>query len=297
MRRSTTVLLAVGLSLLASSAFAVVARVFVSVNGNDSNVCSNVATPCRTFAGGILQVDVGGQVIVLDSGSYGGTTITNAVTINVPPGVVAFTAQPLVVNAPGATVALRGLTIHGAGASASGINVTAVGALHVENCVITGFTGSGSTGNGIYFGSAGNLFVKDTIIRGNTSAGISVIPASSTARASVDHCRLEANEFGLACDANASATVRDSVASGNSNYGFTAQSGGEINIESCASTNNSTGIGIFTAGTVIRVSNTTVTDNGIGLFISAGSLLSRGNNTVEGNTTADGGFSGFYSAK
>ena len=33
-----------------------VARVFVSVNGNDANVCSNVATPCRTLGGGVTQV-------------------------------------------------------------------------------------------------------------------------------------------------------------------------------------------------------------------------------------------------
>src|SRR6202171_5869295 len=94
-----------------AAASAQVARVFVSVNGSDGNVCSNVATPCRSFSGGIAQVDPGGEVIVLDTGSYGGVTITKAVTLNVPPGVVAFTAQPIVVNA-GVTdaVTIRGLT-------------------------------------------------------------------------------------------------------------------------------------------------------------------------------------------
>jgi hypothetical protein len=292
MRRSLAPLaaLAIGIWLCASSAFAIVARVFVSVNGNDSNVCSNVATPCRTFAGGILQVNTGGEVIVLDSGSYGGTTITNAVTINVPPGVIAFTAQPLVVNAPAATVVLRGLTIDEAGAAADGINVVAAGTLFVESCVITG-----SANNGIRFASSGNLFVKDTIIRGMGNVGIWVIPSSGTARASIDHCRLEGNGYGLFSDLNGATTVRDSVASGNSLYGFLAQSGGELNIESCVAANNVTGIASFNGGTLVRVSNTTVTDNGTGLG-GGGSLLSRGNNTVEGNTS-DGTFSGTYLAK
>ena len=70
-----------------------------------------------SFFGGLAgspifdRVDANGEVIVLDSGSYGGTTITKAVRINVPLGLVAFAAQPFVINAPGAAVALRGLTL------------------------------------------------------------------------------------------------------------------------------------------------------------------------------------------
>lgn len=51
------------------------------------------------------------------------------------------------------------------------------------------------------------------------------------------------------------------------------------------------------AGATVRVSNSTITENDFGLFAGAGaSLLSRGNNTVEGNTT-DGGFTGVFAAK
>jgi hypothetical protein len=164
--------------------------------------------------------------------------------------------------------------------------------------VITGFTGAdNSNGNGILFRSAGKLFVKDTIIRGNTFYGIWVSPASGTAKASIDHCRLEGDSHGLVSDLNAAATVRDSVAAANVQYGFVANSGGEVNIENCVAANNGIA-GIFCGSNSIgRVSNTTVTDNLNGLFIAAGSLLSRGNNTVEGNTSSDGTFSGFYSAK
>src|SRR5262249_13818599 len=100
---------------------------------------------------------------------------------------------------------------------------------------------------------------------------------------------------------NLVATVRDSVASGNNglpgdNPGFTADHGAELNIENCLATNN--GIGVVSyASSLVRVANTTVTDNVTGLFFENSSkLLTRGSNTVEGNTT-DGTFTGTYAAK
>ena len=65
---------------------------------------------------------------------------------------------------------------------------------------------------------------------------------------------------------------------------------------------NNSFAGIFADGTpgtsVIRVSNTTVTNNNIGLtFNPGGSILTRGNNTVEGNSSFDGTFTGSYQPK
>ena len=149
--------------LLAAPAQAVPAsRVFMSTNGNDSNNCANPNTPCLTFAGSLAQVAVGGEVIAEATGGYGAINVTQSVTVSGPPGVVIYSGFTVTVNAPGATVVLRGLTIDGTGAAGNGINVISVGNLHVESCVITGFTG-----NGIYFTSAGRLFVKDTIVRGS----------------------------------------------------------------------------------------------------------------------------------
>ena len=48
---------------------------------------------------------------------------------------------------------------------------------------------------------------------------------------------------------------------------------------------------------VVRVSNTTVTDStGSGVASTSGQILSRGNNTVEGNAT-NGIFTGTFMAK
>src|SRR5262245_29675446 len=81
------------------NADAQVSRVFVSVTGNDVNTCSNISTPCRTISGGITQVDAQGEVIVIDSGSYAGGTITKSVKINVAAGAVAFSGLPITANA------------------------------------------------------------------------------------------------------------------------------------------------------------------------------------------------------
>ena len=307
------VLLALAPLLTGSAAHAVTLanRVFVSQrSGNDANPCNNILTPCQTFAGAVLQLNPGGEAIVLDSGGYGKVTITQSVTIEAPPGVLAFihpstAVDAVTVNAAGAIVVLRGLTIDGAGqTTGSGISVAAVSVLHVENCVIAGFAGTtGADGNGIFFNSGGQLFVKDTIIRGNGYVGIWVFP-SGTVQASMDHCRLEQNQYGLVSDANnlsftVQATIKDSVVSGNSFKGLVAQNGGELNAEQCLVANNA--IGLEATGTplpgTLRASNCTVTDNDQALASGFSSpLLSRLNNTVVGNTTP-GFFTGTFAAQ
>jgi hypothetical protein len=300
MKRNLSVLTSVLFALLLpASAGASSNRIFVSTTGNDANDCSNPLTPCLDFAGALSQVNAGGEIIAEATGPYGPLNITKAVTISGPPGVVIYSGHQVTINASSATVVLRGLTIDGTGAGENGINVVAVGVLHVESCVITGFTGSGAaSGNGLFFGSSGELFAKDTIVRGNSWVGIWVSPSSGTARASIEHCRVEGNLSGVGCEPGAVATIRDSVISGSGGIALFVEGNAtaEMNVESCMVSNNATGVQ-SNPGT-IRLSNTTVTDNQTGLFASGGgSLLSRSNNTVEGNTTTNGSFTGTFSAK
>ena len=277
-------------------------RVYVGLNGNNVNDCSNPATPCSTYAGAMSQLAAGGEIIVEASGGYGPISITQALSISAADGVVAYSCCQVNVNASGATVVLRGLTIDGTGRASNGINVVAVGALYVERCVITGFTGSfggdPAHGNGIYFGSSGNLYVKDTIVRANTQVGVWIQPASGSAWASIDRSRFEGNTYGLNVAGSSFATIRYSVASGSANAGLLVESGGELNVEDCVVANNNNGIASQGTGSLARVSNSTVTDNtlGIGSFAPGpGSILSRGNNTVAGNTS-NGSFTGSFLA-
>jgi hypothetical protein len=245
-------------------------------------------------------------VVVLDSAGYGPFTVTQAVSITAPPGVYAgisvFFLDGIDINAGVSnTVILRGLTVNNQGGGGSGIVFKSGGTLHIEGCVINGF----SSGGGVLFQADARLEVKDSIIRGN-GTGISVSPPSG-ASATIDHVRLEGNASGLIAADHSAVTISDSVASGNGDGldCFTSTSASaELNVENCVSSNN-TGSGIraqsnFTGVATVRVSNSTVTNNSFAGLRSLGSpavLLSRGNNTVEGNATDTMGTIGSYGAK
>ena len=160
-------------------------RTFVSAqHGDDANTANNcsLTLPCRNFNAAVGVVNAGGEVVALDSGGYGATTISKAVTLTSPLGVyaaiTALTAGSSAITVSAAstdTVVLRGLTLTGLGGQ-NGINVTSVGNLHVEGCVISGFTGNGINVNLTADGS--HIFIKDTITRNNGGS-----TASSSRRA------------------------------------------------------------------------------------------------------------------
>ena len=110
------------------------------------------------------------------------------------------------------------------------------GALHVENCVISGFD------SGILVAASGppQTFIKDSFLRGNDT-GISI----SSGSASIDHVRAESNRIGMRTDAGTTTTVRDSVASGNVTgfFAFTGRGAtATLTLENCTAANNGTGI-------------------------------------------------------
>ena len=272
-------------------------RVFASARtGNDANNCASILTPCQTLAGAAASVAAGGEVIVLDSGGYGPVTVTRAVTIEAPAGVLAFIHPPsgeaVTINAGASDkVVLRGLTLNGG--ATSGVAANTVGALYVENCVISGFaTGLAMTGEG-------QLFVKDTVVRGNSVAGISLAVPSGAAAASIDRTRLESNGVGLMTGNGSKASIRRSVASGNGSGVVADGAGAELDADACLVANNAAaGIAAGPSGGTVRVSRSTVTGNAAGLQQSgSGVLLSRTDNTVEGNTADTVGTIGSYSPK
>jgi hypothetical protein len=278
-------------------------RTFVSGLGNDGNPC-NRAAPCRTFTQALSLTNPGGEVVVLDSAGYGAFAITQSVTVQAPPGVYAgisvFSGDGISINAGGTdTVILRGLTVNDQGSSGAGIDFSTGGMLHVESCVVSGF----GTSSGISCHGGGKMEVKDSIVRGN-GTGISVFGLSAVA---VDHVRLEANQnSGLVAQDGARVSIENSVASSNE-FGLSAlsssASAAELTIESCVVSNNAingiTARSDSTGVATVRLSGSTVTENGIGLSKFAGPalLLSRGNNTVEGNITNTAGTIGSYTGK
>ena len=297
-----------GLVCLVSGASAATPRTFVSGSGNDNDPCT-LLKPCRTFSRAISQVDAGGEVIALDSAGYSSFTVNKAVTVEAPAGVYAgitttgSTATIAIdVNAGNAdAVTLRGLSINSLGTNAVGIRFANGGTLHVENCVLN------ANELGLWSVGSGTLNVKDSVFRGN-QIGIKVEPTSGTASAAIEQVRLEANTDGLDVVDGATVTVHNSIATGNLNLGFGATSFSsravEMNLEGCVSSNNGHfGVAVASLSTgpvLVRLSNSMVTNNKvIGLNIGGfpAALLSRGNNTVEGNGTDTSGTIGFYSPK
>jgi hypothetical protein len=283
-----------------STATAQAQRTFVSGLGSDANPCSRTS-PCRTFVQAISQTNAGGEVIVLDSAGYGPFTVSSSVSIIAPPGVYAgisvFSGDGIDVNASGTDVVIvRGLTINSQGGS-SGIIFTSGKALHIENCEVSGFQSGG-----IVSSSTGALFVTDSILRANSS-GIAV-NGSNNSSVSIDRVRLEDNTgFGLLVGTGAG-SLTDSFISGSNTNLQVASNGAvaELDVENCVVA-NSPSVGIFVralggGSAVVRLSNSTVTDNQIGLWQQpTGSLLSRGNNTIEGNGTNTMGTIGSYTPK
>jgi hypothetical protein len=260
------------------------ARVFVSPNGTDAGDCSNVNSPCRTLDFAVTAVNAGGEVIVVATGSFGGATITKSVKINVPAGVVAFSASPITVNAAVSdVVVIRGITLKalttGVG---NGIQFTAGAALFVENCVLDGWA------NGINITSPNSkTFVSSSVSRDNDNSGLQVNEGTATAsivNSGFDNNGFVGNICGLTVRAG-KASVRASEASGNF-FGFCAfdQPSAELNVEDSLAANNVIA-GLQVGAGVVRASNNTVTDNGTGLRQIAGTFESRGNNTVRGNGT------------
>jgi len=291
--------------LSASAGFGQV-RTWVSPTGLDTNPCTR-EQPCRNFAAAITAVAAGGEVVALESAGYGPVTITKSVTIVAPAGVHAAIAPSsgaaITVSAADSDhVVLRNLYLNSQGAE-SGIDADTMAALYVESCVFSGFNSYG-----ILFApatSGARLYVSDSMVRRSDFRAISV--TGSGIRATIDGVRLHRNTNGIFVG-SAEVTIRDSVASGNSNQGFWGDNGAKVMIETSVSAGNSIGFfaesGVMTltrcaatsnsnigvlaqgSGTTIYVSDSTIAANAMGVSGQvSGVVSSRGNNTLQANTT------------
>jgi hypothetical protein len=289
--RPSTALAATLFALAALPAHAVSNRIFMSTNGNNASDCANPLTPCLTFAGALAQVNPGGEVIAEATGGYGPLNITQAVTISGPPGVVIYSGLSITVNAPGATVVLRGLTIDGTGIAGNGIDVQSVDTLSVDKCVIKGF---GSAG--IHMGVAGRLMIKETDVTGCV-IGLQIDNSVGNAIASIDHSHFDGNTGGFRSlttfPGGSSTTATYSTANNNINDGWISGSAAStgldiLNLEFCSGSENGiTGLLSDTSNASSRVryaSCVFANNEAFGVNrASTGTIESRGNNTITGN--------------
>jgi hypothetical protein len=304
--------------LIAGPANAQATRTWVSGVGDDVNPCSRTA-PCKTWAGAISKTAAGGEIDTLDPGGFGTLTITKAITI-ADDGTGAGSALASGTN--GFTIAagvndvvtLRGLQINGVGQSSSsglvGVQFNSGAQLIVDHCKIFGFLAANGVGSGINFQPTGasKLDVVDTVISNNGSTGgtlgssgnVLIQPQSGgSAMAHFNNVKLlDGFGYNIRADgtiAGAGATnvtLYDVVADGSPNAGVVAAyltGGGAVNmlLDSVVASNN-TNFGVKSNGALVtvRMTRSTVTNNGTGLSaINSGVLASNSNNTVAGNGT------------
>jgi len=294
---------------------------FVSTSGDDLNPCSRTH-PCESISRALIAVGEGGEVIILDSGSYQPFVVNKSVSIIAAPGIVAS------INAPDSTVTaitiralrvvLRGLTITGTIAPHSrgiGVFIDSTRVLHIQNCVLNGLEiGILFQSPGAAYGASANLFVTDTTVMYSLT-GIDITfehdhlnpgtPSNFPSNISIDRVRLEMVSNGLVVDDNAKVTIRDSVVAKNT-FGFRTFGGdstvpvvAELNIENCVATNNYWAMSADgrTGASIIHVSNSTIANNGNGLMSSGiGKIISFGNNRFAGNDS-DGSFTSSISLR
>jgi len=297
-------------------------RTFVSAaNGNDTNPCTR-PLPCRSFAAALLFTDADGEVIVVDSGGYGPVTITQSVSLISPKGVYAGITAPSARNAitvsagDSAHIVLKNLDLNAQGADI-GISAGSAAELSVEGCRMTAFKW------GISFvptTPGARLYVSDSVIRRSSFNGIHVAGSVVGVQAMIDSTRLLQNNNGFYIY-NAHVTIRGSEASGAATHGFWLDLGSTTAIEDTVSAAN-TQLGFYSTGGIATLMRCTVTSNGSGgVFVTNGgtiyvsdstitanyhgvsalpgaSVMTRGNNTLQGNNTNQNGvFTGSFPAQ
>jgi len=252
---------------LANSAIAV-QRTFVASYGLSANTAFNcsLAKPCRAFSEAIGVTSADGEVVVLDSAGYGPVTITQGVSIIAPAGIYAGvtvgTGDGITINAPGAVVRLRGLSINGQVGGNDGIVFQDGTRLIIEDCTVTSM---GQTG--IHVTAAGAFTaISGVVASRNTKYGIGF---SGDTRGSVTRTRTDGNMLvGIYAEEGATVAITDSEASRNIAAGVeaTATTGTtRVSIDRFTSTGNQSGIDAGAPGiggvTIVDIAHANLSGN------------------------------------
>jgi hypothetical protein len=259
---SVCLLLMVGTSIAQAQAV----RTWISGVGDDVNPCSRTA-PCKTFAGAISKTATGGEMNILDPGSFGTLTITKAITVDgtavagyaSASGLSGFTVN-ITTNLASDNVVLRHLDINGLNAAGGfhGIRFLDGNSLIVEDCKISNFTGSG-----ISVTTAANsfTFVRNTVISNCTVAGVAITPTGGTARANLEDVHAFGCTNGFRAAGSALVTARESTATACGNAGFVADgAAARLNMRNCTASNNVFGVQA-TNGGIVRLSESVLSDS------------------------------------
>jgi hypothetical protein len=154
----------------ATSAHAGLLRTFVSNNGIDTGSCYQGA-PCQTISYAYKQTNSGGEINIVNSGTYGEVLVEKSITIRGDGSHVSFSGFIAIAAGANDLVKIENLDFDGNnGFYPEGVQVTVGRDTIISNYNFSGFT-NGSNGHGIFispFNSASiRVSVVSTIVFGN----------------------------------------------------------------------------------------------------------------------------------
>jgi hypothetical protein len=296
----------VGVLLGSNAALAAGDRTFVASYGADTNASRDCApaTPCRTLNAALAVTNAGGEVVALDSASYGPAPIriARSVSITAAQGVHAAVTVPggadgIEIAGSGVSVALKGLTIDGAGGN-DGLRMTQGASLLIESCTVIGNAGAATSG--VYVNGPISVRIVNSTIRDGYD-GISLVNGPVATLQGVrllDNSNIGLNVQGESPGTPTTVSVVDTLSSGGT-IGFYADSlvkgaVARLSIDRSIASNNATGVessndiaGAESTGSVdVTVSNSLISDNGYGLrAVGTGATMYLNASTIVNSAT------------
>jgi hypothetical protein len=275
-----------GLSV--GSANAQATRTWVSGVGDDANPCSRTA-PCKTFAGAISKTAAGGEIDCLDPGGFGAVTIVKAMTIDcngVTGGILSSGGiSGVIINAGAADrIILRNLSINGAGSGAHGVRFLAGAQLSIENCALYGFTGNAVD---VTKAASGEVYVSNTYIT-NANKGIFLSTTAGFITAFInDTMIVNATTNGVESASNGVFTTVDNstIVSAGANGVVVSAGNGQINVGNSEVTGNVTAVNAAISGSLIRISDNLIYNNGTDIAFVAGATIQTNNTNKTGQNS------------
>jgi hypothetical protein len=289
--------IAIFMFAFASIAQAQATRTWVSGVGDDANPCSRTA-PCKTFAGAISKTAACGEIDALDPGGFGAVTITKAITIDgtgTLAGILAAGTTGVIINVGLATdvVTLRGLSINGACTGIDGVRIVGIQpkAVNIEDCVIFRFTNNGvnwattSVGTGT---GPGHLNIRNSVLRNNTLDGVVAGTTAGQVKGVVYNSSMIGNGNGFHAKANSRMAADQSNFSDNTGNGVLADgSVAVIRVSNSSISNNGTNGVNGGSGGIVSINSCDIYNNvGSGALVSGGGEVDTyGNNRIFANGT------------
>jgi hypothetical protein len=231
----------------------------------------------------------------MDSGGFGGLTITKSITIDGSAGVggVLVPGNGIVVNAgPNDVVVLKGLIIDGGRSGAIGIQLIQASSVVIEDCQVFSFT----TRNISVEPAASPMlvYISNTRVHNSLSNGIVVAPGGEfPSLVTLNKVEIMNNvNYGLSAAPIAFVMARDSIISGNGSTNSLSNIRADdawVHLDNVTVTGGNLGI-LAVDNSYVAVNNSTISMNITGLIEDGGTIYSFGNNRLVGNGT-DGTFS------